>query len=356
MSYSVIQFENEKKYIKMFLNLPKHLYNKNEIMQNEKEELSILKGTHVLSHYFDIHRFIVIDEKGKAVARAILTIYKNDSTSYLGFFESIDNEKASNLIFQKAESIAREKGYNSIVGPVDASFWIKYRLKTNRFNDSYTGEPYNKDYYLKLWEAAGYEVTEHYSSNRYKSVEQNFNNDKFSKRLAEKTVEGYIIKSPSKHDFGRTLCEVYDLLIELYRSFPVYKHICKEEFVCIYSYLERLVKYNMIKMAYLNDKPVGFFISIPNYKNIVYGKLSILDYIKIAKIHARPNDYVMLYMGVEFSHKGLGKAIAEVIKEELKKEGTPSVGALIRQGNINKDYFKNLIEYEFQYVLLSKFL
>ena len=354
MTYSVFVFENAEKYINEFLGLPKRIYAKNEIMQNEKEELSILKGTHILSHYFTIYKIIVMDENGKAVSRAILTTYENDDTAYLGYFESEDNEKASRLVFEKAESLAREKGYTSITGPVDASFWIKYRLKINKFNDSYTGEPYNKNYYLKLWESAGYQITEHYSSNRYSKVENNFDNEKFSKRLAEKKAEGYVIKSPSKSEFNKTLCEVYDLLIDLYSSFPVYKHITKNEFVNLYGYLEKLVRYNMVKMAYYGEKPVGFFISIPNYKNIVYGKLGLADYIKILKIHAKPNDYVMLYMGIDFSHKGLGKAVAETIKEELKEEGTPSVGALIRQGNINIDYFKNLIQYEYEYVLLSK--
>jgi len=46
--------------------------------------------------------------------------------------------------------------------------------------------------------------------------------------------------------------------------------------------------------------------------------------------------------------------LAEAIKEELIKAGVPSVGALIRQGNINKDYFQELIDYEYEYVLLEK--
>ena len=38
MKYKVIEFENEEKYINEFLKLPKRLYSKREIMQDEKEE------------------------------------------------------------------------------------------------------------------------------------------------------------------------------------------------------------------------------------------------------------------------------------------------------------------------------
>ena len=99
---------------------------------------------------------------------------------------------------------------------------------------------------------------------------------------------------------------------------------------------------------------MGFFISIPDYGHQVYGTLSILDYLRILITRLRPRSYVMLYMGVDPAHRGLGKALAEAIKEELIKAGVPSVGALIRQGNINKDYFQELIDYEYEYVLLEK--
>lgn len=354
MSYQIIEFTKEKEFVKKFTELPGRFYAKNEIVQNKKEEIAILTGTHVLSHYFTVTGILVLDENKQAVSRAILTFYEEDENAYLGFFESVDDEGAAKLLLEKAEEVAKKKGYKAVVGPVDTSFFIKYRLKTNHFDKYYTGEPYNKDYYLKLWQAAGYEISETYFSNHYKKVPQDIKNEKFAERLKEKEAEGYVIKSPTKEDFDDSLLEVYDLLIELYSSFPVYKRITKEEFTELFGYLKSIIRYNMIKMAYYKGKTVGFFISIPNYKNVVYGKLTFFDILKILKIKAKPKDYVMLYMGVDFSHKGLGKAMAEAIKEELKVSQVPSLGALIRKGNINKDYFEELIDFEYEYVLLKK--
>lgn len=354
MSYTVVKLNENNGYKEEFFKLPKRIYSSKELMQNEKEERNLLNGTHLLSHYFKIYGLVVVDENGKAVSRCAVTIYPGDTIAYLGFFESENNPEAVRLLFAEAEKLALEKGAKELVGPVDASFWIKYRMKINRFGSPYTGEPYNPSYYLKLWQQCGYEEYEHYFSNQYVRVENDEGCEKYAGRLEDKLKAGYSIESVDPKEFNQKLKEVYEMMIELYSGFLTYKRITEEEFAQLFGYYKSIMKFNMVKMAYYHNKPVGFFISIPNYGNTVYGKLSLLDYGKILLTRSRPKSYVMLYMGVDFSHKGLGKALAETIRNELKEEGVPSVGALIRRGNCNKDYFAELIEYEYEYILLKK--
>lgn len=354
MSITVQEFKTEEKYIKEFLELPKRLYSKKDWMQSINEERAILLEEHALSHYFSIHRLLAFSEENQVVGRAVLTIYPEDTTAYLGFYESENDVSVCRALVERAEELAKEAGCEKIIGPVDASFWIRYRFKTNRFGKPYTGEPYNKPYYAELWKQAGFEISETYYSNHYRVVGKEDDLEKFSNRLEEKKAAGYVIKSPESADFAPALAEVYNMLIYLYRNFPAYKYITKEEFINQYSYLEKLLKYNMVKLAYYEEKPVGFFISIPNYGNLVYGKITVFDLLKCLKIRKKPKGYVMLYMGVDSEHRGLGKALTETIKEELRMEQVPSIGALIRKGNINKDYFKNVMDFEYEYVLMEK--
>ena len=353
MSFHAVTFSQESTYIQQFLHLPRRLYGPKELMQKPEEELAILTGTHVLSHYFTVVPLLVLDAKGTAVCRAVLTFYPDDPEAFLGFFESEDLPEAAALLFQKAEVLAKEHGCTHITGPVDASFWIRYRLKVRQFEHTYTGEPSNKDYYFRLWRSAEYEVTARYFSNHYIPAVAH-QNRQFTARLAEKRAQGYIIKSPSRASFDKTLQDVYGLLIELYRPFPAYRPITEAEFTALYRYLKMLIRYPMVKMAYFQGQPVGFFISIPDYGTMVYGRLSLPKLVQIFLTRLRPKSYVMLYMGVDTAHRGLGKALAEAIREELSRTGVPSVGALIRSGNINRDYFQELVDYEFEYVLLGK--
>lgn len=64
----------------------------------------------------------------------------------------------------------------------------------------------------------------------------------------------------------------------------------------------------------------------------------------------------MLYMGVDREHRGLGKALAGSIIEELKKSGLPSIGALARDGKPTQKYGESHIEKQYEYVLLEQSL
>ena len=52
-----------------------------------------------------------------------------------------DDSAAAKLLFDTAAHVAEENSAEEMIGPVDCSFWLRYRLKTNRFGSPYTGEP-----------------------------------------------------------------------------------------------------------------------------------------------------------------------------------------------------------------------
>lgn len=354
MNLKAVIFDgSDKKRTRDFLALPKRIYSKSELTQSPAEELALINGTHILSRYFTVTP-ILIYRGDRAVSRAAVTLYPNDSTAYLGFFESENDSGAAKLLFRTASEIASKNHAEKLTGPVDCSFWIKYRLKINRFGAPYTGEPYNKNYYAKLWQENGFNIVKRYSSNHYKVVENDDGCEKYAARLTEKLNAGYTIKCPNSDTFPKALREVYSLLIELYSDFPVYKRITEDEFCGLYDNLRYILNYSMVKMAYFEGAPVGFFISVPNFGNKIYGRLNPLKMLRILSEKRKPRSYVMLYMGVEQNHRGLGKALAEAVREELKEQRVPSVGALIREGNCNKDYMEQLRDFEYEYILLEK--
>lgn len=348
---AVVFNTDNKKCVRDFLALPKRLYSPKELTQNAADEAALLNGTHTLSHYFTVTPILVYRGE-RAVSRAVVTIYPD--VAYIGFFESEDDSAAAGLLFDTAAEVARSNSMTEITGPVDCSFWIKYRLKTDRFGSPYTGEPYNKSYYAGLWEENGFSVCRRYSSNHYTVVESDEGCEKYAERLYEKLGAGYEIKSPLPGDFDKTLREIYSLMIELYSDFPTYSRITESEFCAMFGYLRSILNYSMVKMAYYNGQAVGFFISVPNYGSSVYGRLYHWKLLKILAEKKKPRSYVMLYMGVDQQHRGLGKALAEAVRRELKVQRVPSVGALIRSGNCNKDYMEQLRDFEYEYVLMKK--
>ncbi len=348
-----IKFDKEDNYINDFINLPKKLYTKKDNMEDSNTISDILLEKHPLSKYFILNKFLIY-KNNEVVGRFIITEYPDDKkTCYIGFFECIDDKKVAKYLFENAYKFAKEKKYKKLIGPVDASFWIKYRLKINKFERPYTGEPYNLPYYYKLFTDNNYKVCDHYTSQLYEKVDETYSNVKFTEHYDEFIKLGYRIEKPSIKEYDKCIGEVYDLVTNLYSDFPIFKDVGREDFLKLYKSYEKIINMDMVRMAYYKEKAVGFYISIPNYHNIVY-HLTPLNVLKILKQRKKPKAYVMLYMGVDQNHKGLGKALVYSIVEELKKNNLPSIGALAHDGKINQNYAKEKINSRYEYVLLER--
>lgn len=349
----IIRFEFEKKYVKDFINFSKRLYSKKENMEDEKEIFLILTNKHPLNKYFKIDKFLVY-EGNDVVGRFAITTYPKDKKAYLGFFECTDDSDVAKLIFDTAIKFAKDNNYESIVGPVNASFWIKYRLKINKFDKlPYTCEPYNKEYYLKLFKENGFDIIEHYTSNIYKDIPEEYSNEKYSTRYEEFLSYGYKIESLKKEDFNKFLEDLYYMITKLYCDFPIYKDLEKEDFIETFKNYEKVMDMSMIKIAYYEDKMVGFFVGVPDYGNKVY-QINLINLFKILNIKKKPKKYIMLYIGVDPKHTGLGKALTYSIMKELINKNALAIGALARDGKITQNYVDDLIEDRYEYVILER--
>ncbi len=349
----IIQFNNEEKYIKDFLSFSKKLYCNNDNMEDSGNIRRLLLGEHVLNKYFALYKFVVYDDNN-VVARFAITVYPNDSTAYFGFFECINDKHIARKVFEKAESFVKSINCKIIIGPVDASFWIKYRLKINNFDmRPYTGEPYNKDYYFDLFKDNGYKVCDHYTSNQYKPAQYEYINNEYREKYDEFIKKGYEIRSPKPEEFDDCLNELYGLITSLYSDFPIFKDITKEDFVDVFKSYEKIIDFSMVKFGYKNGKMVGFFVSVPNYHNDVYS-VNIWKLPRIIATKKSPKEYVMLYIGVNQKHHGLGRALVYSIIQELNKSKKPSIGALAHDGKVTQKYAEDMISDIYEYVLLEK--
>ncbi len=351
--YKLISFEQEEHYIRDFLSIPKKLYTNRELIQNEKEERELLLGQHVLSKYFNLYKLLVY-KGNEPVSRCIITIYPDDLSSYIGFFESIEDTECTRLLFEKAKDISRFNNCHKITGPVDVSFWIRYRLKTNNFHHKpYVSEPYNKDYYIDLFLDAGYHIMETYISNYYRKPPIHFNDQKSKERYRNFTSKGYTILSPSMKEYDSAIRTIYKLLMELYGKFPVFKQIQEEDFVQHFISYKYILDFSIVKIAYYNEEPVGFMIGMPDYGNMLYGNIGLKEYLMVLLKKIRCSNYVLLYMGVKPKHRGLGNAMVQTMLNIVKRRRASGIGSLIKEGKVTQGYVSDKIESRNTYVLLE---
>ncbi len=343
-------------FLKGFLALPKTLYPRERRTQDTKAEKAILNGTHPLSGEFTVRAYLAVDDGASPQGRCVLTYYPDDPAAYVGFFECVEDLDVCRALLSAAEAQARADGKEKLVGPLNASFWIGYRFKVENFDEHFTGEPDNLPYYADFWEACGFTVSERYYSNYLRSPTPEDPSEKWEKRLQRALDKGYEIRSLERGKFDEALRDIYRMLVRLYAKFPAFKLISEEQFTALFGSLKYVVDYECVLLGYKDGELAGFFVCVPNYGTLVDGDLSLRDLPAILRIRRNCKEYVILYIGVDRKHLGLGGAFAQTIRQIGQNKGAGSIAALIHEGNGSGVFFRELTTHTARYVLLEKAL
>ena len=338
---------------KLFLSLPSKLYKK-DCPQDYRCEQQLLDGTHILSQDFKFAPYVVTNDSGEVLCRCAVTYYPKSKTAYIGFFESINDIAPVRYMFQHIKRHIFGHGCREMVGPIDASIFINYRFKMDNFNKTYTGEPYNKDYYVEFWEKCGFKISDTYVSNQLRRVRKTDLDERMAKIHDRCISRGYEIKTPTEETFQKCLIQVYQLMMKKYSEFTGFHRISGAQFMAMYSNLNRIANYDMIKLAYKDNELKGFCVCVPNYGYLTRGKMSINKLMKISRLKQKPTEYVILYVGVDDSAVGLSGALIHQIRNELLKNQCTSIGALIKEGNVTGKMYDDLYIKQYKYVLLKQ--
>ncbi|MDD7267745.1 MAG: hypothetical protein SPL15_06755 [Lachnospiraceae bacterium] len=339
----------------LFLALPGRLYSRDDIMQDRKSERDILQGRHVLLAGAEVSAWMVTTVAGdRILARCLLTSFADDELAYIGFFECVERLAVCRLLLTQMEDEARRLGKQGLKGPLDLSFWLGYRFKVDAFDRPYTSEPYQKSYYADFWQACGYLVHERYVSNEYRQIPADYRHPKHSLRLKQMGERGYVFRHPHWWNFTRCLRDIYRMLTDLYSDFPGYRPITWPAFRTLFGGLRFVIDSAMVIVAYQKGQAAGFTVALPDYGNLLPQPFSLSFLRRLMRRKKDAKRYIILYMGVYPEHLGLGPAMAELIKQELRSRGATSVGALIREGKVTGNYFKDLQVASRHYVMLEK--
>lgn len=327
-----------------FLQFPQRIYKKDDCMQLISEEQAQISGQHPLSSTYTFQAFNGYQD-GTMVIRGALIKPHHLEDYYLGYFEAINDVAVMTQFINYLSDTLREKQGQRIIGPVQGSFWIGYRMKVSGFERMpFTSEPHNPAYYPKLWQAAGFKEIEQYTSNFYHSIPPQYESKKMAKRYQSFVDKGYRITSPKREDWPTVSLEVFELLRTLYKDFPLYQEITAEQFSQIFADLKQVIDFSMVKLAYKDEQLVGFLITLPDYGNGIYQKMTALNLVKIFYKRWRAKRYIILYLGAAPQHLGLGLALSYPVFKQVKQRQAEIVGALIHEKTITNRYVTEMQE------------
>ena len=301
-------------------------------------EAALLRGTHPLGSGIRLLPYVL--GARRPIARCALALPADPpATPYfppaaLGFFECPDDPSLAGELFDWASQTALAHGHTELTGPVDGSFWLKYRMKLDHFEDPYVGEPDNPPYYPTLWAGAGFIQSHRYSSCLYPVPGPDERVARYDERRDAAVGGGVRIEPLTRGGWDAVLPAVYGLTMRLYARLPLYHALSLDQFVALFGPLKRVADPDLVTLAYRGDDLVGYSLVLPDFGDRLDRRMGPLGLLRLAYTRAHPKRIVSLYMGA--AEPRLGSVMTARIVDLARARGCPIVGSLMIEGGVSE--------------------
>jgi len=327
-----------KKQKQLFLDVARQLYRDDKVwvcpLDSQVESIFDPKKNSSFKNG-NAKRWLLEDKSGKLIGR-IAGFYNRDRvginkqpTGGVGFFECINDQDAANLLFNTAHNWLRESGIKVVDGPVNFgandSFW---GLLVKGFTHPGFGMPYNKPYYEKLFETYGYrnyfeQLTYHLDISVINVFPERFEKIvEWVSRKGEYEFRHFTFKETDR--FVNDIVKAYNTTWASFKEdyIPMDPDDWKESLRKTKPFLDE----ELIWFAYHGDKPVAFFIILPDLNQILRhlnGKMTPWNIIKFI-YYKKTNEITRLRAMVagvlpQYRNRGLESVIFKHLFEVFQK-------------------------------------
>jgi GNAT superfamily N-acetyltransferase len=326
-----------------FLDFPKELYKGDKcwICQLDSGIESVFnpKINHTFKHGEAI-RWLLKDDNNKTTGRiaafidSVRSSANNQPTGGIGFFEVTNSREAAFKLFDTAREWLAERGIEAMDGPINfGENDNNWGLLVDGFMQQGFGMPYHKKYYRALFEDYGFKnYFEQYS---YHKIARGADNRliQFPERIMK--IAAWISKRPgysfyhfefrNKEKFVRDIVEIYNSTWAVFKEdfSPLDPEFLEESL----NKAKFIVDEELIWFAYFNDKPIAFFILLPDLNQILKyfnGKLNIFEFFIFAflKLTHKMTRMRAVVGGVhpKYQNSGVESAIFLQIYDVLKRK------------------------------------
>ena len=282
----------------------------------------------------DAMRWILKDHNGKVIGR-IAAFYdrktrdENDQpTGGCGFFECIDNQEATNLLFDAAKSWLQKQGIQAMDGPINFGETDKYwGLLVDGFTQPTYKISYNPPYYQTLFENYGFKVyykQEGFHLDVKKGVPERF------KKIAERVVKNpaYTFEHLSFKNIDKHISDFTSVFNQAWADFK--KDFEPLQTAYVYKFMKDakvVLEEEFIWFAYHEGEPIGIYLMYPDVNQIFKtfkGKLSFwnklrLVYMVKTKKMTRARG-VLMGLTPKYQGKGVEVGFIHHIENALKQK------------------------------------
>lgn len=246
-----------------------------------------------------------------AIKNDIHLKYHNDQTGFFGFFESINDQKVANALFDTAKNWLKERGLSAMRGPANPSSNDEYAMLYKGFDDPpRLLMTYNPKYYNDLCENYGmfkakdllaYKLENHkvMASEKLKRVQQ----------LAKERY-GLKITQLDMKNFKNELEKVKIVYNKAWAPNWGFIPLSDEQIDAMAKDLKPLVEPSLVLFGEVGDQLIGFALVMLDYNQIfknMNGRLLPFNFLKLYAQKKKITWARIITLGLipEFQKKGL---------------------------------------------------
>ncbi len=194
----------------------------------------------------------------------------NDTVGFFGFFECVDDQQVANALFDTAKKWLKDRRMTAMRGPASPSVNDEYGLLVDGFDKSPAIlMAYNPSYYPRLVEEYGFTKAKDLYA-YYVHKDKVFADEKIT-RVSEliKKREGVVFRPLNMKNFDNEVKAIRDLYNRGWQRNWGEVPMTEEEFQYTAKDLKPIVNPELVIIAEVKGKPVGFGLSVPDLNVIM---------------------------------------------------------------------------------------
>jgi len=252
--------------------------------------------------------------------------FHEDNMGFYGFFESVNENEVSSALFGKAEEWLRERGKDSMQGPLNPSTNDEAGLLIDGFDTPpYVLMCHNPAYYIKLHEDYGLEKAKDLYD-WFLDIREMEIPEKISK-LAELSAKKYdlTIRSINIKKLEKEVHLIREIYNDAWSRNWGFVPFTSEEIEHLAADLKQIVNEDFVLLAFKDNRPIGFLLALPNINEILIkirnGRLLPTGLFKLMTGMKKIKTVRVITLGVvkDYQHIGLGTILyTDIIKRAMK--------------------------------------
>lgn len=162
--------------------------------------------------------------------------YLRDSVACMGSYECVPDIKVAKTMIKHAKKLAKAKGHDWLIGPMEGSTWNNYRFSDHNSQPNFFMEPYHHTYYKSHFRGCGFNAIASYTSHLKEGLD--FDEQwiaAFEKDLSRK---GARFRNLDMENLESDLLRIAEFSIEAFSGNFLYSPIDPEDFVAKYLSLK----------------------------------------------------------------------------------------------------------------------